>query len=235
MKILQLKPTVVIGTQGQVFKIFGTALNREAETAVLNRTTTSILSALDTGEQIRIVENIWQKDNILVLKMAKGSVLSARSGEQEAYISLVANLLARRHLEILSVDGGCNGQLLGDFIVDHLFWDKETKTMTFIDPGANYLVYGDLGEDCARYVYSVFAVFRWRPLHATKLVTEFVKCYLRSSPLDKVNLEKALEFRYDRSVQKFRNQKTATRAVLATLLLKAHKFLILRILRRLDA
>lgn len=234
MKILQLKPTVVIGTQGQVFKIFGTALSREAETEILKRTTSPILSALDTGEQIRIVETYWQKDNILVLKMAKGEVLPARYGEQETYISLVAYLLARRHSEILSVDGGCNGQLLGDFIVDHLFWDEETKTMTFIDPGANYLVNGDLGEDCARYVYSVFAVYRWRPLHATKLVTEFVKCYLRSSPLEKANLEKALKFRYERSVEKFRNQKTATRAVLATLLLTAHKFLILRILRRFD-
>lgn len=232
MKILQLNPTVVIGTQGQVFKIFKTELSREAETAILNRTTSPILSALDTGEQIRIVETTWHKDNILALKMAKGNVLSPWYGDQKTYISLVASLLAKRHSEILSFDGGCEGQLLGDFIVDHLFWDKETKTMTFIDPGANYLVYGDLGEDCARYMYSVFAVYRWRPLHATKLVTEFVKCYLRSSPLDKANLEKALEFRYGRSVQKFRNQKTAIRAVLATLLLAAHKFLISRILRR---
>ena len=234
MKIFQLEPTVVLGMHGKVFKIFGTASNREAESAILDRSTSPILSALDTGEQIRIVKTAWQKDNILVLEMANGNVLSAWSGVHETYISLVAHLLARRHSRILDVDGGCEGQLLGDFIVDHLFWDKETKTMTFIDPGANYLVYGELGEDCARYMYSVFAVYRWRPLHAIKLVTEFVKCYLPCSPLDNATLEKALNFRYRRSVQKFRNQKTAMRAFLASLLLTVHRLLILRILRRFD-
>lgn len=235
MKIYQLNPTLVLGTKGQVLKIFETASSCLAETAILNRSTSPNLSALDTGEQIRIVKTIWQRDNILALEVAKGSVLSAWSGVQETFISLVAHLLARRHSKILGIEGRYEGQLLGDFVVDHLFWDEETKIMTFIDPGANYFVEGNLGEDCARFMFSICSTFLWNPIRAAKLVTLFARIYVSEIGDEKVRLTDAVKFRFVRSVEKFKKQKSFMRALLGVLLVRIHYYLIYFTLRRFDA
>ena len=63
-----------------------------------------------------------------------------------------------------------SGSLLGDFVLDHLFWDENNKTMTLIDPGNNYMVEGNLAEDAARFIFSILVLHRWRFIRSSKLI-----------------------------------------------------------------
>ena len=222
IKIHQLEPSVVVQAEDRVLKVFSTSDSCEKQFQLLSRDRSPILSQLPTGEKMRLINLAWRKENVLVMEAAKGRQLVVTSNEQNDSVALAAKLLASRHLEVLGSGSTNTGRLLGDFVIDHLFYDNVSKTMTLIDPGMNYCVDGDLAEDCARFIFSVYAAFRWKPLKAAKLVMIFVTTYLSQSDQDLPRLKSAIKVRFDRSRQKYRLQKKPIWALVASWILAIH-------------
>lgn len=227
IKIHQLEPTVVVQAEDRVLKIFPTSDSCEGQVQLLSRDRSPILSQLPTGEKLLLINVAWRKGSVLAMELAKGRQLVILSQhEQEGAISLASKLLASRHQQIASSGRKHNGRLLGDFVIDHLFYDNVSKTITLIDPGMNFCVDGDLAEDCARFIFSVYAACRWKPLKAARLVTIFVTTYLSQSDQDLPRLKSAIRARFVRSRQKYRLQKTPMRAVAASWILGMHYIMV---------
>ena len=222
MKIYQLEPTVVVQAEASVLKVFATSDSCKKEINILERADSPILSQLPTGEKLRLVNIAWQKGSVLAMEPAKGFQLVSLSHEQDVAVTLAARLLAARHREMGSTVKSQNGRLLGDFVIDHLFYDEESKTLTLIDPGMNFCVDGNLVEDCARFIFSAYAAFRWKPLKAARLVKIFITTYLSQSDQDLPRLKLAIKVRFDRSRQKYRLQKKPIWALVASWVLAIH-------------
>jgi len=225
-KIFQYEPTLVFQTETEVLKIFPVSEACDTESDILGRNKGELLSRLPNGEKLRLVKINWKQDCVLAMEIARGKVLTDTNCERDSKVVLAASLLAVRHREIAGDENRYFGFLLGDFVMDHLFYDDRLNTMTLIDPGMNFYVEGNLAEDCARFIFSVLAAFRFRPLVATRLVAIFLETYLSQSDLGMQDVEAALKVRFDRSKTKYRMQKTKSRAFLATSLLQIHHYLI---------
>ena len=233
IKIHQLEPTVVVQTEDRVLKIFPTSDGCEEQVNLLARDSSPILSQLSTGEKLRLVSIAWRKGSVLAMDLAKGRQLSVLSHEQDGAVVLAAKLLASRHFEMASIGNKHYGPLLGDFVIDHLFYDNASQTMTLIDPGMNFCVDGNLAEDWARFIFSACDAFRWKPLKAARLAKIFTAAYLSQSDQDLPRLKSAIKARFDRSREKYRLQKTPIRALASSWILAIH-FTMLRLnLRRL--
>ena len=226
IKIYQLSPTVVLETEAVVLKVFSTSDSCEEQVNVLSREGSPILSQLPTGEKLRLINIAWQKGSVLAMEPAKGFQLISLSHEQDDAVTLAAKLLAARHLGMAGAGKRQNGRLLGDFVIDHLFYDEASKTLTLIDPGMNFCIDGNLAEDCARFIFSVYDAFRWKPLKATIIVTKFINTYLSQSNGGKKQLRIALKHRFSRSQQKYKLQKSPMRAFASSLLLGVHYLMI---------
>lgn len=232
LKIYQLDPTVVLQTNEKVLKIFASPEKCANELELLSRSNDPILSQMSAGETLQIINAEAPMDTVLVLPPAKGRPLSISSENQAQDVEMAAKLLAARHKEMNKEPLQCEGRLLGDFVIDHLFWNDDSKVMTIIDPGQNYMVEGDLTEDIARFLFSVTSLYRWKILQSMKLITRFVKAYLNHFGLPKHHLNRGLTLRYVRSTQKYNMQKTGARRVVALALLHYQYLLIKFVIRK---
>ena len=118
------------------------------------------------------------------------------------------------------------------FVPDHLYWDENSQKMTLIDPGNNYLVYGDLGEDCARFMLSIATIFRWRLVKSITLVEIFLQSYINNAAFSNLKLEKSLKQRYIKTREKYHSQKTPFRAFCASIMISIHYIIILRVFKK---
>ena len=225
MKIFQLKPSLVVASEGKVYKLFPKEADSYAEESVLNRAKTSKLASLDSGEVLKLVSLTRREGGVLILEHAKGITLTKYKAQKGKYVDLIADLLAKRHTDIIRSNGCRVGELLGDFIVDHLYYDIDLATVTYIDPGNNFLAVGDLGDDCARYIHSIFFSQRLSPISAVLLSRRFIQRYLSRSTMLKSELNLAIETRYSTALIKFRNLKSPVKAIFSSF-----QLLIIRIL-----
>jgi hypothetical protein len=236
LKIHQKFPSVVIQTDYEIIKVFSHVKDCKSEYEVLSRldSTDPILSSLMSGEILEFIKINWCQEDVLALSIAKGRALSKVSQLQKKDIKLAAKLLSSRHAKLSKNNEQFRGELLGDFVPDHLYWDENLRKMTFIDPGNNFLMCGDLGEDCARFLLSIATQFRWRMIKSINLSHLFLRTYTDYKPIPVTNLFSSIKARYKRSCEKYFLQKNFLRACYASVMISIHFFLILQVLKKIN-
>lgn len=226
MKIYQLNPTVVVGVEAEIYKIFKTVCECEQEFARLIMFSSPLVERdASDGYEMSVVKGIYSHRNILSMEVAPGVSLSNAPSLMDA-TELVGVYLAKFHLRAFEVDGEISTRLFGDFSIDHIYIDANLKTITAIDPGANFMIIGNQLEDMARFLFSVVEVYRYRPLSARRVIKAFINGYLSVRRVDAGELVATIDYRKKRSIEKYRMLKSPVRAFLGRLILYYNRAII---------
>lgn len=230
MQIYQLKPTVVVGIDRHVIKIFNSAAECEKEAERLNRAVTPLLDRCESWQyEMTVVKVDHSYSNVLVMEKAHGRPLVR--AKDSRLVELAGQCLAQFHKQVFDIDGTSAPRLFGDFAIDHLFVDIKLKTIKTIDPGANFMTKGVQLEDMARFLFSVTEAYRYRPLLSAKLLKAFFDGYRKEKNVELAMVRSALDFRKRRSQEKYKMQKSPSRAVIGGLILNYNRLLIRWVLK----
>jgi hypothetical protein len=222
----QLLPSVVIGFDNQVYKIFKTSDLREKESDRMLKFTDDFVAMGEQDFAMRLVKVLGHYEKLLILQKAPGEELSDLLLKGSDHAMVIGRCLKMAHLNFSdSVDHHANA-LLGDFVISHLFVDSPNKLITYIDPGANFMVPGDQLEDVARFLFSVADEYRFRPFSAMSVMRKFLMGYNEKGPSCKSSTLAAVEVRKNRSICKYFLQKTKIRAVIGSLIIRYNAVLI---------
>ena len=96
-----------------------------------------------------------------------------------------------------------------------------------IDPGGNFLAEENQLEDVARFLFSVAETFRYQPFTSCKVIKSFLKGYLIVKEIDLNDLKKVLDLRKEKSVKKYRLQKSPFKARIGNFILFYNRLNIL--------
>ena len=230
MEIYQTNPTFVFQMGSKVYKIFNDELSCKNEFELLNRGDNILISSSSGNNyDIHINTPICFFNEVLVLKRASGKNLIETNNNEDA--AIVGKCLGKYHKKNISISGTTNGKLLGDFAINHIFIDAESRKIELIDPGANYMVDGNYDEDVSRFLFSVIEAYRYRPYKAILIMRSFLFGYSKTNTIDHINLVNMINFRKKRSLEKYRMQQSFIRASFGEIVLSYNKLIILRALK----
>lgn len=227
MIIYQLKPTIVVKINGEILKIFPDNASCKEEFNRLNKTNEVLLAKENPAEyEMSVVKVLSTFNNILIMEHANGIPLAKALPLQNS-VEIVGKCLAKFHLKNYEVNGIKSPRIFGDFSIYHIFINSDDRVISTIDPGGNYLVLENQLEDVARFLFSVTEVFRYQPLTSCKVIKAFVKGYLINKEIDFNDLKKVLDLRKEKSVAKYRLQKSPFNARIGNFILFYNRLIIL--------
>ena len=226
MIIYQLIPSVVIGFDNKVYKIFETSDLRRAESDRMSKVTDDLVAMGEGVFAMHLVKVLGGYENLLILQKAPGEKLSDLLVKDSDYAEIIGRCLKKAHLNITESEDHHPNTLLGDFVVSHLYIDSPNQLVTYIDPGANFLVPGDQLEDVARFLFSVADEYRFRPFSAVSVMTKFLTGYNHDGTFCPRLMLAAVEARKSRSIYKYFLQKTKLRAFIGSLIVRYNAGLI---------
>ena len=227
MIIYQLKPSIVVKVNDEILKIFSDNASCEIEFNRLNQINKPLIASEDANEyQLTVVKGLSIFKNVLVMEHANGIPLCKVVPLQDT-VAIAGIYLAKFHEKNFELDGVCGPRLLGDFVIDHIYINTDDKAITIIDPGGNYMVIGNQLEDIARFLFSVSDAFRYKPIISIKIMKAFIKGYLINKEIDFNDLKKVLDLRKEKSVAKYRLQKSPFNARIGNFILFYNRLIIL--------
>lgn len=226
MIIYQLKPTIVVKVNDEILKIFSDNTSCEEEFNRLSQINKPLVASDDLNEyQLTVVKGLSTFENVLVMEHADGIPLYKVVPLQDT-VAIVGEYLAKFHKKNYELDGVCSPRIFGDFSIDHIYVNSDDRVISTIDPGANFMVIGNQLEDVARFLFSATETFRYRPFVSVRILKAFVRGYLINKDIDFNELKKVLDFRKERSVAKYRLQKSPVRASIGAMILNYNRVII---------
>ena len=226
MNIYQLKPTIVAKVNNEIVKIFSNNVSCEEEFERLHKVSKPLIERDNDNEyEMSVVKAMFCFRNILIMEHANGIPLIKTEPLQDM-VALVGNYLGRFHQNKYEVDGIYSPRIFGDFSIDHIYVNTDTRVISTIDPGANFMVIENQLEDVARFLFSVTETFRYHPFVTCKVLKAFINGYLINKNVDLKGLKEVLDFRKERSVAKYKIQKSPFRARIGTIFLSYNRLII---------
>ena len=226
MVIYQLKPTIVVKINNEVFKIFSDIESCKEEFNRLNKSHELLVARENPAEyEMTVVKALSTFKNVLVMEHANGIPLYKSPSLQDT-VAIVGKYLAKFHQIKYEVDGVYSPRIFGDFSIDHIYVNSDVRVISTIDPGANFMVVGNQLEDVARFLFSITERFRYHPFASFRVINAFVRGYLINKDIDFHDLKKVLDFRKERSVAKYRLQKSPVRARIGAMILNYNRLII---------
>ena len=226
MIIYQLKPTIVVKVNDEILKIFSDNASCEEEFNIVNQIDKPLVASEDLNEyQLTVVKGLSIFKNVLVMEHANGIPLY-KVVPLEDSVAIVGECLAKFHQKNYELDGVYSPRIFGDFSIDHIYINSDVRVISTIDPGANFMVIGNQLEDVARFLLSATETFRYHPLASFRVIKAFVRGYLINKDIDFNDLKQVLDFRKERSVAKYRLQKSPVRARIGAIILNYNRLII---------
>lgn len=227
MIIYQSKPTIVIKINDEILKIFPDNESCKEEFNTLNKANQHILVKGNPSEyEMSLVKPLSIFHNILIMKYAQGIPLSKALPLQNSVVE-VGKCLAKFHSKDYEVNGIKSPRIYGDFSIHHIFINSVDRVISTIDPGGNFLVLENQLEDVVRFLFSVTEVFRFQPFTSRMVIKAFVRGYLINKEIDFNDLKKVLKLRKEKSVVKYRLQKSPLKASIGIITLFYNQLIIL--------
>ena len=232
MLIYQSNPTIVAKVNNQVLKIFSDTVSCEEEFNRLGKVTSPLVDKSHSNQyEMSVVKSLGIFNNILIMAPADGICLSSIPSVSDGTYVIVGEILAEFHLMKFDINGIYEPRLFGDFSIKHIYVNSKLKIISLIDPGANFMVQGNQLEDVVRFLFSVVDFFRYRPIRACFILKSFMNGYLSQKSIDSDDLKLMINYRKQRSIEKYHLQKTPLRARLGTIILNYNRAVIWLALR----
>lgn len=227
MIIYQSKPTIVVKINNEILKIFPDNSSCKEEFDRLNKINEPLLPKENSCDyQMTVVKALSIFNNVLTMEHADGVPLANALPLQNS-VAIVGKCLAKFHLKNYEVNGVKSTRIFGDFSIYHIFINSDDRVISTIDPGGNFLVLEDQLEDVARFLFSVTEVFRYQPFTSRKVIKAFINGYLTNKEINFNDLKKVLDLRKDKSIAKYRLQKSTFKARIGNVILFYNRLIIL--------
>lgn len=226
MQVYQISPTLVVGVNDEIIKIFDSAEECQKETQRLKFSMTPLVDSCHADEyRLHLVRVISSFDKVLVMERAQGVPLAALKN-MDGSVKLVGKYLGKFHQKLFEVNGVSSPKLFGDFSIYHIYVDPKNKVISTIDPGANFMVEGNQLEDVARFLFSAVERFRLKPFTACSVMRSFMEGYMEYAPANSSELSETIRYRKKISQGKNKIFKTPLKAYFGGLFLIYYRCLI---------
>jgi len=121
MIIYQLLPSVVIGFDNKVYKIFETSDLRRTESDRMSKVTDDLVAMGEGVFAMRLVKVLGDYENLLILQKAPGEKLTDLLIKGSDYAMIIGRCLKMAHLNFAESEDHHSNTLLGDFVISHLY------------------------------------------------------------------------------------------------------------------
>lgn len=232
MIIYQLKPTFVANVEGEILKVFPNNNKCIEEFDILNKINEPLVSKNNPDDyKMSLVKPISIFKNVLIMEHASGIPL-IKSLPLLKSVTIVGECLAKFHLKNFEINGIFSPRIFGDFSIDHIYINTNTRSITTFDPGTNFMSTENQLEDIARFLFSVAETFRYKPFISQRVMRAFIKGYTINKEIDFNDLKKIINFRKKQSIEKYKLQKSYFRARVGFVILNYNHQIIRMALRR---